>query len=142
MEKKNILDRINHDDGMTVPEGYFKQFAADMASRLPEQPWEQEQAAVIAPPRTFWQRVRPYVYMAAMFAGVWLMMNMFSIFTPASPEQQLEANPVLAEALANEQWVEDLDLEDGDIDEAIDDAYSAGVTVDDLRAVFEEDSKI
>lgn len=80
--------------------------------------------------------------MAAMFAGVWLMMNMFSIFTPATPEQQLEANPVLAEALSNEQWVEDLDLEDGDIDEAIDDAYSAGVTVDDLRAVFEEDNKI
>lgn len=32
MEKKNILDKINHDDGMRVPEGYFKQFAADMAT--------------------------------------------------------------------------------------------------------------
>lgn len=142
MEEKNILDRIDHDDGMTVPRGYFSQFADEMMKSLPQQPWERDTVAAAVKPRSFWQRVRPYVYMAAMFAGVWLMMNMSTLFAPSTPEQQLESNPVLAEALSNEQWVEDLDLEEGDIDEAIDDAYSAGVTVEDLRAVFGEERKI
>jgi len=30
---------------------------------------------------TMWQRVRPLIYMAAMFAGVWCMMTVFSHFT-------------------------------------------------------------
>lgn len=60
---------------MTVPEGYFDGLTAQIMSRLPEQP------AVVQPKRrTPWQIIRPYVYMAAMFAGIWLMMNMFTLF--------------------------------------------------------------
>ena len=30
---------------------------------------------------SMWQRVKPFAYMAAMFAGVWCMMSVFSHFT-------------------------------------------------------------
>lgn len=60
-------------NGMTVPEGYFEAFADRMMARLPEEP---------AQPRVahgWWQKVKPYTYMAAMFAGAWLLLNIFAI---------------------------------------------------------------
>ena len=52
--------------GMSVPEGYFDAFAATMADKLLFRA-ELESPEVIAEaerPRTVWQKVRPYVYMA------------------------------------------------------------------------------
>ncbi len=59
----NILDRIGRCDGMTVPEGFFEDFARRMQAELPENP-DAENTRVLAP-KTFWERVRPFVYMAA-----------------------------------------------------------------------------
>ena len=64
--------------GMTVPEGYFADFAERMSSQLPERP---EAECVQAPPavadKSLWQKVRPYVYMAALIAGMLLMLLLF-----------------------------------------------------------------
>ena len=79
---KDILEKINHKDGMTVPDGYFSDFAARMAESLPVQDWEKPQPKVM--PRSVWQKVRPYIYMAAMFMGVWCMMKMFDLMRPES----------------------------------------------------------
>ena len=75
--KENILDRAARKGlavpsaGMSVPEGYFDSFAKNMEARLPyREEIENPQAVAEAErPRTLWQKVRPYVYMAAMFAG-------------------------------------------------------------------------
>lgn len=77
MDKKNQHNpELNwpKTNGMTVPEGYFDDFARRMMDRIP-----QEVMPAAAPRRTLWMKVRPYVYMAAMFAGIWLMMNIFSL---------------------------------------------------------------
>ena len=66
-EKQDILDRIGRRSGMTVPEHYFADFSAEMMSRLPEKPVESSGKVL---PRSVWQRVRPYIYLAAMFSGV------------------------------------------------------------------------
>lgn len=63
-------------DGRTVPEGYFDDFARRIMAQIPE-----EVCAKKEPERTVWQKIRPYVYMAAMFAGVYLMMNIFTLTT-------------------------------------------------------------
>ena len=60
----DILKQVDRRSGMTVPEGYF----ADFASRMMEQIPEKKQEKIL--PRTWWQRCRPYVYMAAMFCGI------------------------------------------------------------------------
>lgn len=81
MKVNNPLEANDHRSGMTVPEGYFENFAERMTASLPEQAWERpegQQPGVL--PMSLWQRVRPYAYMAAMFAGIWLMMNMFTLF--------------------------------------------------------------
>ncbi len=144
-DKNSILQRAGHDAGMTVPEGFFEQFAEQMSARLPEQEWEREAARtpVLIRPRTTWQRIRPYVYMAAMFAGIWLMMNMFTLFTPASMEEQLQQNEMLTQAFQDSSFVSDQeeaiesdldDVTDEEMDEAMDFLYAQGVTADDLRA--------
>lgn len=125
-----ILKQIDRRDGMTVPEGYFDDFAARMASSLPRQPWEDAaatpEARTAVRRMTRWQRVRPYVYMAAMFAGIWCMFKMFSLMSGA-PADAIDSNPVLSDAVAdedfvNEQFVSDLnefDIYDSMIDDSI-----------------------
>ena len=55
-----------------VPEGYFESFTSRMLEQLPEYP------AKPAPRQlSRWQRIKPYVYLAAMFAGIWCMMQVF-----------------------------------------------------------------
>ena len=122
---KDILDKVNRNDGMTVPDGYFEQFAAKMAASLPEQEWEKKTPKVM--PRSVWQRVRPYVYLAAMFMGVWCMMKTFDMMRPTD---SLESNPVLAAAISNEHFVDDYMISEGDVSEyeMLDDLYASGFT--------------
>lgn len=125
-EDNDILRKIDHRDGMTVPEGYFAEFAQRMASSLPVT--EFEESAGGAKPfvqRTLWQRVRPYVYMAAMFAGIWCMMKMFSAITANS--DSLEPSAILAEALDNEIFFDDYIINDLDTRELMDQMMDDGV---------------
>lgn len=71
-EEQRIMDKFGNKYPGRVPDGYFESFAAGMTESLPEFPCEPKPA-----PMTLWQRLKPYTYMAAMFAGIWLMMNVF-----------------------------------------------------------------
>ncbi len=94
--------------GMTVPEGYFADFAERMSSQLPERP---EAECVQAPPavadKSLWQKVRPYVYMAAMFAGIWLMLQMFAMLGGQNRIGDIGDSKVLAEAMGDDDFVFD-----------------------------------
>ena len=72
MDKKRILlkdiDKINP---FKVPEGYFENFTNGIMSQLPD--IEQEKTIKV----NLWHRVSPWVYMAAMIAGVALMIRIF-----------------------------------------------------------------
>ncbi|MFG6392087.1 MAG: hypothetical protein K1V76_07250 [Candidatus Amulumruptor sp.] len=107
-DTNTILDKIGRHDGMTVPDGYFDTLTQRIEASLPERDWEKEQADNIAP-RSIWQRIRPYVYLAAMFAGVWCMMHIFSL-TGATSQGQMSIDnyPVLAQALSDPAVAEEL----------------------------------
>ena len=55
-EDKKILDKVNRNSGMTVPENYFADFAEKMMQSLPE-----KEEPIITKPLTTWQKIRPYV---------------------------------------------------------------------------------
>ncbi|GHV09692.1 hypothetical protein FACS1894162_0820 [Bacteroidia bacterium] len=55
-----------------VPEGYFEGLTNQIMSQLPER--VSESPKVIS----LWERVKPWMYMAAMFAGIYLMVNLFT----------------------------------------------------------------
>lgn len=128
METNNtnsILDRVGRRTGMTVPDGYFDDFAARMAASLPEQEWERPEAA--APRRrTVWEIVRPYVYLAAMFLGVWCMMNIFTHVSPAAPAT-IESNSVLAQAVGSDTFIDEYILDDTDSSDLLDDVWNESI---------------
>lgn len=110
-QEKTILDEKAPRDGMTVPDGFFADFAARMALSLEKTEFEEQASPVPAiKPRSWWERVRPYAYMAAMFGGVWCMLKMFTLMT-ASPDQ-LTPSPTLSKALANEVFVNEYVMPD------------------------------
>lgn len=74
-EDSTILTKYGKNPGFKVPDNYFEDFNKRMVDMLPEV----EITPVDVKP-TMWQRVRPLVYLAAMFAGVWCMMSVFSHF--------------------------------------------------------------
>lgn len=114
---KNMRDKIfgnekSVGDGFTVPDGYFDDFARRMSEKLPHREELESPVKVLRP--TLWTRVRPYVYMAAMFAGVWAMLHLFTTLTNSGADNGLsiENCPELARAASNEQFVEDYVIDD------------------------------
>lgn len=71
----DILDEIGGKTGYRVPDHYFDDVRSKILADLPEYKIEK------APRLTAWQRVKPYLYMAAMFAGIWCMMKMMHIIS-------------------------------------------------------------
>lgn len=70
-DEEKLMYNYGKDGGFLRPEGYIDLFADALINDLPEIPVVQEQSI------SRWQRVKPYVYLAAMFAGIWLMMNLY-----------------------------------------------------------------
>ena len=79
-QEEKILEKYGKDSGMKVPEGYFSELNSRIMDQLP--PYEVRRSV---PQLSSWQRVRPYIYLAAMFCGIWLMMKLFhSVSQPMS----------------------------------------------------------
>lgn len=70
-EETDLLKRCGTENPFTVPEGYFERFTEQLMEKLPER------EAQPAPKLTLWTRVKPWVYMAAMFCGLMLSVRIF-----------------------------------------------------------------
>ncbi len=71
-QEDKLKDKYGTSGGWGVPEGYFDNVFKEIESKLPAYP-EMPKAQDMS----VWQRIKPYVYLAAMFAGIYLMMNVF-----------------------------------------------------------------
>ena len=99
-ENSKILEKLGKDPGFKVPENFFNDFNAKMAASLPEVKITEEETP------NLWVRIRPFIYMAAMFAGVWLMMNIFSLGKSSATGEQRAAN--ISAGVTVEKNAEDL----------------------------------
>lgn len=112
-------------NGMTVPPDFFENFTSKMMERIPaDEPKQMEPQK-----RSTWQILRPYVYMAAMFAGIWLMMNLSTFFTPSQPAPATQ-KVMLAEVVNSESstYVDDYMASQSDYD-LYDDLYNSGFEI-------------
>ena len=82
-EEDKLLKKIGTENPFRVPEGYFEGFTSDLMSRLPEK----EKTDIHREPTT-WERVRPWLYMAAMFIGAALIIRVASPGETVSNGQQ------------------------------------------------------
>lgn len=71
-KKMSPLEEIGNKNPFTVPEGYFEQLSGSILSQLPER------VEVAPQPVGVWKRIQPWLYMAAMFCGIALMVNLFT----------------------------------------------------------------
>lgn len=124
-ENNDILSQIGKDSGFKVPENYFSDFAARMAENLPEQ-----NIKPLPKPST-WLRIRPYVYMVAMFAGIWCMMQ---IFNGVSNKEKGIYNPEIVAGFQNEANVDDFMLH-GDVSEYDILTYEDSVAAEEQQAM-------
>lgn len=129
----NILDKIGRRDRLAVPEGFFEDFARRMQAELPENP-DAENTRVLAP-KTFWERVRPFVYMAAMFAGIWCMLKMFTLMSTSPVDLSIDNNKILTEALSDDNFVYDHFIDEINQNEIFDEMYDDSIGVDDFIEV-------
>lgn len=65
-EEQDIIKKCGKKTPFTVPEGYFEEFNRRMMEQLPPQNGETEEEVRI----TTWQRIKPLLYLAAMFVGM------------------------------------------------------------------------
>ena len=82
-EEDKLLKKIGTENPFRVPEGYFEGFTSDLMSRLPEK----EKTDVHREPTT-WEKVRPWLYMAAMFIVAALIIRVASPGETVSNGQQ------------------------------------------------------
>ena len=68
MEKERLykIDEREARRPFTVPEGYFENLTQNIMASLPEQESINSTNIVVTP----WMRIRPYLYAAAAFAGI------------------------------------------------------------------------
>lgn len=123
-EEGKIIEKYGKDSGMKLPEGYFPQLEKNILESLPPYPKKESTA-----PMSRWQRFKPYVYLAAMFCGIWLMMKVFH--TATQPLSMGLDNP--PEAL--------VELLDGDLDfDSYYMAYQPYSDLDDEEFIMSYDS--
>lgn len=75
-QEEQLISKFGKDSGFKVPEGYFSDLEQRIMSSLPPYPQTSGKVEI-----SRWQRVKPYVYLAAMFCGIWLMMKVFHTAT-------------------------------------------------------------
>lgn len=73
-EENTLLKKIGKEPSFKVPEGYFENLTSEVMNKLPEK----EKVNLKEVPVTTWTRMKPFVYLAAMFVGAALIIRVAS----------------------------------------------------------------
>lgn len=74
-EDKKIREKVGAKNPFEVPEGYFDHLADQIIDRLPE---KEMKVLPLQEENSLWLKIRPWVYMAAMFIGAALIIRIGS----------------------------------------------------------------
>ena len=95
-KEDNILRKAGTGNPFRVPEHYFDNFTEELMGKLPE-----KESLPYSTEPTLWQRVKPWVYMAAMFCGIMLSVR---IFVGEPQKDEFSISQAEAEMLPDEEW--------------------------------------
>ena len=96
-KEDNILRKAGTSNPFRVPDHYFEDFTQELMNKLPEK----EPMPLMSEP-TLWQRVKPWIYMTAMFCGIMLSVRVF-VGEPQKDEFPT-ISQIEAENLTDEDW--------------------------------------
>ena len=95
-EEQDILRKVGTKNPFHVPEGYFENFTQELMSKLPEKDSYIPESEI-----NLWTRVKPWIYMAAMFVGIMLSVR---IFVGEPQKDDFPISMAEAEQLPTEEW--------------------------------------
>ncbi len=112
----NKLDQLKGRQPFRIPEGYFEGFAEDLMSHLPEKSVAKAKKISLS------ERVKPWLYMAAAFAGIMILFNIFNYFS-VTPQ---DGNSGVVGDTASMSFPDDVAVseEDAEFLEYIEDMYT------------------
>ncbi|WP_303011890.1 hypothetical protein [uncultured Bacteroides sp.] len=120
-EEDILLKKLGKENSFKVPEGYFENFTSEVMKKLPEKEkvsFEEERVST-------WTRLKPLLYLAAMFVGAALIIRVAS-----SDHKPVPADEVAVKDAADTEIVSD-ELLDIALDRAMMDDYSLYVYLSD-----------
>ncbi len=88
--KKTLVD-INKDIPFKVPENYFSQFNESIMAKLPEK------EVKIVEPVTLWEKSKTWMYMAAMFFGLFFTIKVLVTSTDTSNQTNNIASTTISQ---------------------------------------------
>lgn len=131
-QEEDLINKYGKDSGMRVPEGYFAEVEKQILQKLP--PYQKKKHEVVL---SRWQRVKPYVYLAAMFCGIWLMMKVFHTVTQPMTLSLENPPEALVELIDNNSELDLLYLHSNYADEwDDDDFYQSYDNIEEFEADF------
>lgn len=96
-KEDNILRKAGTSNPFRVPDHYFENFTQELMNKLPEK----EPMPLMSEP-TLWERVKPWLYMTAMFCGIMLSVKVF-VGVPQKDEFPAISQTEM-ERLPDEDW--------------------------------------
>lgn len=92
-EEDKLQKKIGSENSFRVPDGYFESLTSEVMSRLPEK----EKNNILLKEPTKWEKIRPWLYMTAMFIGAALIIRIAS-FEGTSVTNHVATDETEAEA--------------------------------------------
>lgn len=86
------LDKLKEKNPFTVPEGYLEGLTQRLMEQIPDTVQENEPQEV-----TGWMRIRPFFYMAGMFAGLVLFFKLFFTMPDPNGGKELSTDSLLVQ---------------------------------------------
>lgn len=83
-EDTELKKKIGKENPFKVPEGYFENIVPEIMKQLPEA--EAQESVEI----TMWERVKPWVYMVAMFCGLMFGLRVMMLDKPVNKEMNTD----------------------------------------------------
>lgn len=121
-EEDTLLKKIGKENSFKVPEGYLENITSEIINKLPEK----EKIALQEEPST-WTRLKPLLYLAAMFVGAALIIRVASTdYRPAGVKDVAAVEKVDTEVVSDE-------MIDMALDRAMMDDYSLYVYLSDAN---------
>lgn len=112
-QEDDLLKKVGTKNPFKVPNNYFENFNKNIIEKFPEKNVTPEKEI------TLWDKVKPWIYMAAMFAGIMLM---FKMFNTISENAQVTNNKKTAPIEAVDNYNTMPDISDQYIETMTDDA--------------------
>ena len=119
-EEDTLLKKLGKENSFKVPEGYFENLTSEVMNKLPEK----EKVVFKEEPVSIWTRLKPLLYMAAMFVGAALIIRVASSDRKSVADIDVAATEIETEVISDE-------MIDMALDRAMLDDYSLYVYLSD-----------